>query len=469
MLPSQTEFDALIAKLQTQKTELSEIDAKEDLPLETDGDKAFFVHHVAALANNIVPSYLIIGIQDKSWEIKGLRDESPLKQSDQTKNKMNQILENKLDPQLAIGYRTYEYEGKTLGLGVIEGSQAPYLIAIGDGRFGGRRTKGEPSYLYRGAIYIRHGDSTVIANRQSRILEIINQTRVSVASEPDEFLVKNNYVDVDSDEYGKNPLTSNLVEITYSMDSERLYDKHDAKSWISFVFSPLERHCKIDTVSLGDKLQPDKLIGREGEWYQDLPRPISDMIFYGKNTPRSYFGSWFPTDRKSPPEYTHVISILPTGHIQIAVTYPLFYEREFDGINVRFFAFVNLIGYFWQLIYLVRAIYKDSGYHGITSVLVNLIGSSSTYLFDLTKGPNKKWISFGDWQYTPTLKDQSHEKAIRIERKINLTDVTDSELETMVRDIACELGNYFGQESPKCFTPDTNEFPANDYVNVNSK
>jgi hypothetical protein len=466
MLPSQTEFDALIKRLQSQKTEATEIDAKEDLPLVSDGDKAFFIHHVAALANNVLPSYLIIGIEDKSWRIKGLNSDSPLMNSDPTQNRMNQILEKRLDPQFAIRYRIYDYQGNTLGLVSVEGFRGPYLIAIDNDRYGGNRTKGEPCSIFRGAIYVRHGDSTVIANRQSRILEILNQSFETSSNGPNEFLIKNNYVDVDTEDYGKNSLTNKLVEITHSTIPGTLYDTTAAKSWVSFVFSPLDRNCKIDTVSLGVKLQPDKRIGREGKWYHGLPRPISDMLFYSRSTPRSYSGSWFPGKLESLTEYTYAISISPTGHSQVAATYPLFYERK-EG--VRFYSFVNLIGYFWQLIYLVSAVYEDAGYHGDTQILLNLIGSSNTFMLDLAKGPNQKWASIEDWEYTPSIQDQVQENPIRLERQINLAEASDDQIENLIRGIAGELGKYYGQQSPKCFTPDTDEFPVKDYVSSNSR
>jgi hypothetical protein len=469
MLPSQTEFEALIKRLKSQTTELAEIDAKEDLPLSSEGDKAFFIHHVAALANNASPSFLVIGIEDKSWELRGLSSDSPLLNSDHTQNRMNQILEKRLDPQLAIRYRTYEHQGKTLGLVAIEGSRAPYLIAIDDDRYGGNRTKGENCFIFRGVIYVRHGGSTIIANRQSRILEILNQSGKTGTNGPNEFLIKNNYVDVDAENYGRNSLTSQLIEITHSTKPGTDYDTTEAKSWVSFVFSPIANNCKIDTVSLVTKLKPDNRIGREGKWYHGLPRPISDMLFYAKGTPKSFSGNWFPGNHDSPTEYTHAISILPDGNIQIAATYPLFYEREFYSMNVRFYSFVNLIGYFWQLVYLVKAIYKDADYHGNTRIIINLVGSAKTFMADLAKGPTKKWISIGDWEYSSSSHDQVQEDSIRIERQIHLAEASDDEIETMIRDIAGELGKYYGQQSPKCFTPDTNEFPVNDYISRNSR
>jgi hypothetical protein len=469
MLPSQIEFENLVKRLQGQKIEPAEIDAKEDLPLVSDGDKAFFIHHIVALANNVFPSFLIIGLEDKSWAVKGLDSSSSLMNSDQTHNRMNQILEKRLDPQLAIRYRTYVYEGNILGLVSVEGSRAPYLIAIDDDRYGGNRTKGEPCFIFRGAIYVRHGGSTIIANRQSRILEILNQSGGTDTSRPIEFLIKNNYIDVDAENYGRNSLTSQLVEITHSTKPGTVYDTTEAKSWVSFVFNPLDKNCKIDTVSLVNKLQPDKRIGREGKWYHGLPRPISNMLFNAKGTPKSYLGHWFPGNHYALTEYTHAFIISPDGHIQIAVTYPLFYERDFEGITVRFYSFVNLIGYFWQLVYLARAIYNDANYQGNTLILINFIGSAKTILADFAKGPNKKWVSIGDWEYTPSSQDQVQEDSIRIERQICLAEASEDDIETMIRDIAGELGKYFGQQSPKCFTPDTDEFPVNDYVRRNSR
>ena len=218
---TQIEFEKLIYDLQSLKTELTNLDCKEDLALKALGDKASFIRDVAALANNVNESYLIIGIQDKTWKEIGLIASSPLLDPDRTQSRMNQIIENKLDPQLSIRYQVIELRNNFYGVVNISGNHAPYIIAIDQDKYGGAKTKGHESFIYRGAIYVRHGDTTIIANRQSRIFEILN--KISITNSPiepssqlQEYLERNNYRDLDSLEFGHNTLTQGLVEKYWS-------------------------------------------------------------------------------------------------------------------------------------------------------------------------------------------------------------------------------------------------------------
>lgn len=173
MFPSQNKLKTLLQELRSNQTESKNVDGKLDLILETPGDYAYFIRHISALANNRQTGYLIIGVEDKTWDIKGLTEESPLRDADNTQRKMNQILAKRLDPALNIRYRTYEVDNASVGLVLVEGDKAPYVISIEDAQYGGDKTRGKSSYIYRGVIYIRRGDNSVIANRQSEILQIV--------------------------------------------------------------------------------------------------------------------------------------------------------------------------------------------------------------------------------------------------------------------------------------------------------
>ena len=137
MLLSPVEFEDLLRRLRDERTESETVDGKQDLPLETAGDRAFFIRHVAALANNVERSYLIIGVEDRTWKPIRLAEDSPLRDSDATQRRMNQALANRLDPHLSVRYRTYQVSGVTYGLVAIEGAKAPYVIAIENQNYGG--------------------------------------------------------------------------------------------------------------------------------------------------------------------------------------------------------------------------------------------------------------------------------------------------------------------------------------------
>jgi hypothetical protein len=174
---SQSEAQKMLDRLRNSKSEDSTIDAKESLYLKEDGNCAAFIRHVAALANTGQRSYIFIGVEDKTWMLKGIADDSPLRMVDGTQQQMNQILATKLDPPISVGYRTYDIDDVVIGVVGVEGTNPPYIVSIGDPKYGGTKTKGKESYIYRGTIYVRRGTESVAANRQSEILEILNGKR----------------------------------------------------------------------------------------------------------------------------------------------------------------------------------------------------------------------------------------------------------------------------------------------------
>lgn len=473
---TQTDFENLLDQIRSQGTEPATIDCKEDLHLSENGDKASFIRDVAAMANNIAPSYLLIGIQDRTWQVVGLLDESELQVAESTQGRMNQILANKLDPQLAIVYQVFEADGKRVGVVCIDGQRAPYLIAIDNDKFGGQKTRGKQEYIARGNIFIRHGDTTQIVNRQNRLLEILdarNSTNhINSSKNPlDDFLSASGYKDVNSPDFGRNELSKNLIEIVAAeRNSGKRNDHVNARSWVSFCFLPDTNSCTLNPRGLLEKLKPDQRIGRDGSWFHGLPAPVSDMFFDAIATPRLYQGKWSPERTPNPQRYTHAIDISPAGIIHFIATYPLFYQRKNgENQNIRFYSFTNLIGYLWQLVYGAKAIYRDAQCVGDTTVVLSLIGTHQTNMLDFAKGPKEKWKSIFDWDYIPKPGDICQENNIQIIRQLSLVSSSDPEIESVIREIALELGEYFGQDTPKCFTPDTNEFPVADYVSKNSR
>jgi hypothetical protein len=439
VIPSQADFEALLQRLREQQTESPVVDGKADLTLETEGDRAFFIRHVAALANNVEPSYLIIGVEDKTWNLVGLPRNSPLHHSDQTQTRLNQILANRLDPNVSVRYRAYEVSGVVLGLVAVEGTRAPYIIAIEDQQYGGDRTRGEPSYVYRGAIYVRRGANSVIANRQSEVLEIVSKVQQAATDhgQPDEFLTIYNYLDVESEDFGRHALSDRLVEEHLKVDAFGA-EYVPAQSWVSFVFYPVDSGCEIDTVALKEKLKPNQRIGRERQWYHGVPEPFLDMFWAPRATPKEFLGTWYHRKDQSAEKTSHFIRIRPSGHIEVGCTYPLFCKHD----SVRCFTFVTLIGYLWQMVYLSRAIYRDAGFRGETAVLVNLVGTNGTRLADFARSQGGGWASPFSPEYfiSTSLKEEiCHDPNIQIERRLPLADASDDDIETMIRDIARSL------------------------------
>lgn len=141
----------IITKLQATGQEWDTVDAKKELILKEIGDKAEFVKDVVAMANNGEPSFLIIGLEDNTFipvgEISHLY----------RKNDINQILVDKIDPPLVVGYQEFKIDENEYAVIEIHGSNPPYIV----GRdLVHKKTDRKRVRVHKGSIYVRHNDRT---------------------------------------------------------------------------------------------------------------------------------------------------------------------------------------------------------------------------------------------------------------------------------------------------------------------
>jgi hypothetical protein len=174
---SKKKTEKLLKRIRRSQGEHPSIEVKEALNLKSNGDRATFIRHITALANTDFEGYLLIGIENKTWKLKGIPIDSPLRDSDRTQQQMNQILRSKTDPPLNVCYCTVCIEETVIGLVGVGGKNPPYVIAIGHPRYGGEKSRGGSSYIKKGVIYVRHGANSVIADRQSKIIEVVERKR----------------------------------------------------------------------------------------------------------------------------------------------------------------------------------------------------------------------------------------------------------------------------------------------------
>ncbi len=147
---------AIIKRLQAAGQEWRTVDAKADLILDEIGDKAEFIKDIVAMANNGEPSYIIIGLHDKTFKSVGKLVHH------YDKNTLNQILAGKVDPPVTVGYREFELNGDEYAVVEVKGNDRPYIVAQ-DLIHG--PTDRKRSRIHKGTIYIRHEDRTTGISR----------------------------------------------------------------------------------------------------------------------------------------------------------------------------------------------------------------------------------------------------------------------------------------------------------------
>lgn len=149
----------LLRALLQRKGEGADLDYKQDLHLDTKGDKADFVKDVLALANSADVAHIVTGVEDETWKPVGIT-----KHHKQTQ--LNQILKAKTDPRLQVEYVELELDDLEHGMVTIKATDPPYLVAVQD-RYGGRVSTSpkKQTHIVRGTVYVRIEDQNEGASR----------------------------------------------------------------------------------------------------------------------------------------------------------------------------------------------------------------------------------------------------------------------------------------------------------------
>jgi len=143
---SESEIKRLIEEVDEGPT----LDYKEDLVLETEGDKAQFVKDVISLANSGQTAHLIIGVEDGTRKPMGINTSHKAEQ-------LNKILKDKCDPPIRIEYEENDILHYTIGIVEITAENPPYIVSVTD-KYGGKLSANPQKefHIERGTIFIRN-------------------------------------------------------------------------------------------------------------------------------------------------------------------------------------------------------------------------------------------------------------------------------------------------------------------------
>ena len=103
------------------------------------------------MANNGEPSYLIIGLKDGTFTPVGALTHH------YNKNDLNQLLVDKIDPPLTVGYQEFTIDENEYAVIEIYGTNPPYIVARD---LVHTKTDRKRVRIHKGTIYVRHEDRT---------------------------------------------------------------------------------------------------------------------------------------------------------------------------------------------------------------------------------------------------------------------------------------------------------------------
>ncbi|MBI4091350.1 hypothetical protein HY419_01195, partial [candidate division WWE3 bacterium] len=106
---------------------------------------------------------------------------------------------------------------------------------------------------------------------------------------------------------------------------------------------------------------------------------------------------------------------------------------------------------FWQFIKFCRALYERIGYIDEVSLLVALADIENITLHGFGKKDEKtNWLDPYNFRYSSKM-PICKQKNVRIERNIIASELSDPNIEGIVKDISKRVSNAFGESIAKCF------------------
>jgi hypothetical protein len=186
----------------------------------------------------------------------------------------------------------------------------------------------------------------------------------------------NGYSDPDSPNFGRNALSSRLGE-------NRNGSISPAFSWLSLIAEPITNGTiSIDLTKEYKRLKVFKPSNDEPFYNFKCPREVETTIDSIALLDRDYSNKKF---------LQRYLKVDIRGNIEYVDTYSVFAEYQ----EIRCFHYVQMVGFIWQFIFLIKQLYENYKYNDGIRLLINVVGTRDTILDDFSQGPGSdgktKW------------------------------------------------------------------------------
>ena len=147
---------------------------------------------------------------------------------------------------------------------------------------------------------------------------------------------------------------------------------------------------------------------------------------------------YFPDDSQS--KYIRrFISINRNGYLELGGNFAMKYKGDV------YFAYIPMIGFFWQFLGFVLELYRLEGLHSPFKVMLNMKGTEGALLYSLGNG----WLEpLGDMrEYRPLCQEHN----IQIIKQLRSSAVDDSAIAEITKEVAERIDNAWGQRETRCY------------------
>jgi len=419
---------------------LVELKTQESITLEykreIDSSEKFkkeIIKDISAMANS-QGGYIIIGINEKDgFPEKEYYGCFRMINGQKIEEWLEQIVNGNVEPKINFETKILPLNGEKciLIIHIPMSSRAPHMVTY----------KSDNRYYRR--YFVRH-QYQVLPAEHYEIKELFERSK-NMENKIKSFLKNKNYLDVYGDDFGENELTNNLID----------YDKPEktANSIVVFLSIPSYLDKRIDFNKNGIKkwlTENKRYLPKSNTAFKPLSkRTTLDGILFYEAYPTGLYDKYY--------RYLHLYKNAITEY-GFSDAYIETYRRQppnREAKDKRFFVFSKIIGYFWQFLNFIKDYYTCIGVYDVLKIFVNMCKTENSYLCGFGKG----WLEPDNPEYRLFHKERCVNKNIQIVEEIGIKSLDEENIKNLVVSVATQIGNAYGQDTPRCFDRNTHELP----------
>lgn len=429
---SQIEEKDIQALIDTQQKESVILEFKEQIS-GSEKEKREIPKDISAIANT-EGGFIIFGIKEdagKASEIVGI-DKTIGRQP--VEEWVENILISNVRPRLIVKPKVITLSVNddkiVLILQIPQSSRRPHMVTS-DGK---------------NAYYKRHNYQASYAD-EHEVRAMFLESKTSI-DEMKDFLTGRNLIDPREKSFAINPLSKEIAE-TLPLSGRGIPADYKNRPFILFASCPRYLEERVDIVSadfnewLNTKNQVE-LFGLNIDFLDHNKEVTADSI---RSVKQHY------PDKDGNRLSRRYVEIYRNGYVENGFADEMMWWVKRDEKDYGLFLqLAYFTASFWQFLRFIRDFYTKIGYADEISIIIALPDIKGVTLHGFgNKTAQVKWLNpydfMADFERMPTAKQEN----FRFEKNIIVSELGESEIEALVKEVSVRVSNAFGEKISKCF------------------
>ena len=409
------EYD-IQALVNHKEQESAELEFKRDIE-STDKGKKKLAKHVSAMAN-ANGGIIIFGIEEKDSKADKLIGIDEMVGDQPVGEFVNNVLISRVRPRLAVQPQAVKLANGKVVL-VLQVSRIPYRPHM---------------VLAENVYYVRHNCSVALAD-EHEVRAMVLESKSS-SDEVKEFLKKRNLDDKDKENFALNPLTKGMRE-TLSMLDEKP-EGYEGKPFVLFASCPRHLEERVHDIASEDferkAIQSGKfnLLSLNIDFLQGLKKHTTSESVRFTNP-------IFKSRQEILDNPAGYVEIFRNGYVERGLCESIIENdpgRTRLGLlfHISFFA-----ADFWAYMKFIRQLYEQIGYFDEINISIALSNTKKVTAYAFRHG--------GSWG---GVYSTAQEENVLIEKSAVLSELQDTKIEEIVKEVVGRVTNHFDQTIGDC-------------------